>query len=584
MTPALVERIRAGSRRFLLATLVGIGALCGLAAFVFHALVRAMTSLLIGPALDHAGPARPLLVVATPAAAAFGIALLIRRWAPGAGGANLARVRRAYGQDPELLDFRSVTATFFLTPVSLGSGAPLGPEGPIVVVASGLAAGIARTLRLPRKVVRGMIPAGTAAGIAAIFNAPITGVVFALEEVLGTAEKGVLGGAIVAAVAAAVVETVLLGGRPVLAAPPSSWSGVRALVGFALLGILAGATSGIAMRAIERLRQRMRVWLPSTAVRAAAGGALIGLLGLLSPRILGVGYGTVGYWLRGGGAAAPAALAFGAKTAGFVIALSCGVIGGTFAPSLFMGAALGAALAHGMRHVFHGAGIDSGAYALAGMGAFFAGVLRCPIAAVLIVVEVTGDYALVLPLMLSVALAMTVSRLVSPRNMVEQQMREEGFVEADSVPDPLSNARAGDVMSRSPIAIAASADVLGAARGVAGTRHHFYPVVDDAGRLAGLVSSDAIDEAVRDGRAEALVSELQTPAPLVAREDEPARDLIARMAAAGVTRCPVVAADGSGRLTGFVSPSDLLEARIRRTRAAETDDAIASGPPAVGAG
>ncbi|HET9792946.1 MAG TPA: chloride channel protein, partial [Thermoanaerobaculia bacterium] len=441
MKPALLERMRVGSRRFLLATQVAIGALCGLAAFVFHALVRAMQSLLIVPALGRVGTARALLVVATPAAAAFAIALLIRRWAPGAGGANLARVRRAYGQDPELLDFRSVTATFFLTPVSLGSGAPLGPEGPIVVVASGVSAGVARMLRLPKKVVRGMIPAGTAAGIAAIFNAPITGVVFALEEVLGTAERGVLGGAIVAAVAAAIVETALLGGRPVLAAKPADWSGIRALVGFALLGILAGAAAGFTMRAIERLRHGTRRAIPNAALRAGAGGALIGLLGLVSPRILSVGYGTVSFWLRGGGAAAPAALAFGAKTAGFVIALSCGVIGGTFAPSLFMGAALGAALSHALQHVFPGAGIDSGAYALAGMGAFFAGVLRCPIAAVLIVIEVTGDYGLVLPLMLSVALAMTVSRLVSPRNMVEQQMHEEGFVESESAPDPLSNAR-----------------------------------------------------------------------------------------------------------------------------------------------
>ena len=579
MKPALLERIRAGSRRFLLATQVGIGALCGLAAFVFHALVRGMTSLLIGPALAHTGSARPILVVATPAAAAFVIVLLIRRWAPGAGGANLARVRRAYGQDPELLDFRSVTATFFLTPVSLGSGAPLGPEGPIVVVASGVSAGVARLLHLPRKVVRGMIPAGTAAGIAAIFNAPITGVVFALEEVLGTAERGVLGGAIVAAVAAAVVETMLLGGRPVLAAKPADWHGARALVGFALLGILAGAASGFAMRSIERLKQRMRSWVPSGAVRACAGGALIGVLGLVSPSILGVGYETVTSWLRGGGAAAASGIAFGAKTLGFIVALSCGVIGGTFAPSLFMGAALGAALGHALLNVFPGAGIDPGAYALAGMGAFFAGVLRCPIAAVLIVIEVTGDYGLVLPLMLSVALAMAVSRLISPQNMVEQQMREEGFVEAESAPDPLSNARIADVMSRSPIAVLAEADVLSAARTVAGTRHHFYPVVDAEGRLAGLLSSDAIDDAVRDGRTDAPVSSLQTPAAVVAREDELVRKVVRRMAGAGATRCPVVAGDGSGLLTGFVSPADLLEARIRNARAAEIDEEIASGSP-----
>src|SRR5262249_21404401 len=159
-------------------------------------------------------------------------------------------------------------------------------------------------------------------------------------------------------------------------------------------------------------------------------------------------------------------VAFGAKTAGFVIALSCGVIGGTFAPSLFIGAALGAAVGQGMHRVFPAAGIDAAGYALAGMGAFFARLLRRPNAAGLIVIEVSGDYGLVLPLMLAVALATAVSRLISPRNMVEQQMREEGFVEGEGVPDPLSAIRVGEVMSRAAVTVAADADVLSAARSV----------------------------------------------------------------------------------------------------------------------
>ena len=569
--------MRALARRFLLATLVLTGALCGVAAFLFHALVEWLQSELIDRADAASGAARPLLVIAVPTAAAFLIALVIRRWAPGAGGANLARVRRAYGEDPGLLDARSVSATFLLTPVSLGAGAPLGPEGPIVVVSSGISAAIGRALALPRKVVRGMIPAGTAAGIAAIFNAPITGVVFALEEILGAADRGVLGGAIVAAVAAAVVEHVLLGGRPVLAATPAVWSGVGALVGFALLGVLAGALSGFALRAIEALQRRARAGMPNTAFRAAAGGAAIGVLGLLSPRILGVGYPAVSFWLRGGGAAGPAALALAAKTAGFVVALSCGVIGGTFAPSLFMGAALGAALSHGLRHVFPGAGIDTGAYALAGMGAFFAGVLRCPIAAVLIVIEVTGDYGLVLPLMISVALAIAVSRLVSPRNAVERQMSEEGFVEHDAAPDPLFDVRAGDVMSASPISVPKDADVLAAARRAAGTRHRFYPVVDAAGELVGMISGEDIDTAAREGLTGRTISSFAKPAAVVARADERMPDVLRRMARDGVDRLPVVSADGTGRLVGFISPPDLLRARLKTLMEAEVPAASKEG-------
>src|SRR5204863_4162793 len=128
---------------------------------------------------------------------------------------------------------RSIAATFLATPLSLGAGAPLGPEGPIVVVASGASAAVARMLHLPRRLVRGMIPVGVAAGIAAIFNTPITGVVFALEEVFGSAERGLLGGVIVGAVSAAVVERPLLGGRPPLAAPFATLPGARGPLRFA---------------------------------------------------------------------------------------------------------------------------------------------------------------------------------------------------------------------------------------------------------------------------------------------------------------------------------------------------------------
>ncbi|MGH9442586.1 MAG: chloride channel protein [Thermoanaerobaculia bacterium] len=559
---SLLERIRLASRRFLLATQVVIGILCGLSAFAFHSLVEEIRLVLISPALQQSLILRTVLVIVIPSAGAFWIAVAIRRFAPGAGGANLARVRRAYGQDPGLLDARSIAATFLLTPISLGSGAPLGPEGPIVVVASGLSSGLARFLRLPRKVARGMIPVGTAAGIAAIFNAPITGVVFALEEVLGTAEKGVLGGAIVAAVAAAVVERSLLGGKPILAAPSATWSDGRELLGFAILGVLAGSAAGLTIRAIERLKKILDRKVPDAALRGGIAGALIGVLALFSPSILGVGYETVSSWLNGGGGLASSALAFGAKSAGYVLALAAGMIGGTFAPSLFMGAALGSTVGHSMKLIFPALAIDPKAYALVGMGAFFAGVLRCPIAAVLIVVEVTGDYGLILPLMLAVSLAIGLSRRVSKFNVVERQLREEGFG-GERTLDPLSDMKVADLMTDKVVTVGTDMTILDAARALAGHRHQYYPAIDGEGNLAGVVEAEAIDERARDGDIDARISDLCQKPEVVATKDMPVTDLVRRMGQRGLTRCPVTAGNGSNRLVGFVSPSDLLRARIR---------------------
>ena len=408
--PDRLARLRLLARRFLLLTLVLIGILCGLVAVAFHLFVEFARKMMIGRALQTHGIFHIVTVIATPAIVFALIALAIRRFAPRAVGANLARVRMAYNNDPALLGPRAVLATFIANPLSLGAGAPLGPEGPITVVASGVSVAVARALKLPRKIVRGMIPVGVATGIAAIFNAPITGVVFALEEVFGSADRGLLGGALVGSVAAAVVERTLLGGASVLAAPAATLGDPRDLIGFALVGVIAGLVSGYAIALQHRLKRTWLRVLPNSVARAAVAGVMIGAIGLFEPSILSVGYDSVSLWLHGGGTATGTAIAFALKTIAFVIAVSAGVLGGTFAPSLFMGAALGASIGHSAHYFFPAA--DSRAFAMVGMGSFFAGLLRSPIAAVLIVVELTRDYDLIIPLMLGVPLAVAVSRRI----------------------------------------------------------------------------------------------------------------------------------------------------------------------------
>ena len=537
-------------RRLSIPLFIAAGIACGFVAVAFHELVELMRKLLIAGALRQHGPMRAVLVVVVPALVFALIALVIRRFAAPAGGANLARVRRAYGEDIALLDDRSIAATLVLTPISLGAGAPLGPEGPTVVIASGVSMWIARLARLPKKLVRSMIPVGTAAGIAAIFNTPITGVVFALEEVMGNASRGLLGGTIVAAVAAAVVERLLLGGKPLLSAPTGTWGDLRELLGFAAAGVVAGAVSGGAVHAVTFLRRLLkRIW---PALRAALGGVAIGAIGLFVPVIFSVGYDTTSLFLHG--QVQSAATAFVAKVVAFVIALGCGIVGGVFAPSLFIGAALGATIGR----VAHAA--DPGAYALVGMGAFFGGLLRCPISAVLIVVEVTGDYGLILPLMLAVALSTSISRAIAHENLTERQMRDEGYREP-AADDPLAGLTVAEVMTKEIIALPAALTLLDAARRVAGTRHRFYPVVNEERKLIGLLPSEAIESAARENALEQPLAARVQPWRVVAHTTDDMRDLIRRMAREGIDRCPVV--DEQERIAGFVSPADVLRTRMQ---------------------
>ncbi|HEX6084039.1 MAG TPA: chloride channel protein [Thermoanaerobaculia bacterium] len=564
-----LQHLRFLAGRFLLVTLVVVGALCGVVAVLFHRYVETARDLLIGRALEQPEPWRIVLVLATPTAVFALLAYLIRRFAPRAIGANLARVRMAYNDNPRILGARTVGATFVATPLSLGAGAPLGPEGPIVVVTSGISVALARMLRLPQKVIRGMIPIGTAAGISAIFNTPITGVVFALEEVIGTSQRGILGGVLVGSVAAAVVERMLLGGRPLLAAPYSTWTDPREMIGFAVVGVIAGITSGLAIKLAHRLKRRWSSAMPSMVLRAALAGLLIGAAGLLAPEILGVGYESVSFWLHGGSTAAETGMAFGIKLLAFVIAISAGIIGGTFAPSLFIGTALGAAIGHGAHGLFPGVPIDPKAYAIIGMGSFFAGLMRSPIAAVLIVVELTRDYELILPLMLGVSLAVAVSRRISKLSVVEQQMVDEGYVEEHGPNDPLARVRTAEAMTTELVTIPHDASVAEASRQVAGTRFVFYPVVRDGGTLEGIVSRAAIDEAARgEGLGESIRGLVQEPR-LVAAANDLVLEVVHQMQRRGVDRCPVVDAHATRRVVGFLSPSDILRIRLQDSTASD---------------
>jgi chloride channel protein, CIC family len=568
----LWHSLRRLARRLLIATLIVAGALCGVVAVVFHFLVELAQSRLIEPALRQHGLARDALVIAVPTIAAAILALIVTKFAPITPGANLARVRRAYAQEPEVLDTRSVLFTFFLTPLSLGSGVPLGPETPTVVVTSGVSTGFARLLNLPRKVVRGMIPVGTAAGIAAIFRTPITGVVFAVEEVLGATTRGVLGGTIIAAVAAAVVESLLLGRQRLLPASAASWTHVSELLGFLTVGVLAGVLGGSVIRLISFLRPWLQQRIPSMIGRSVLGGICVGLIGIGAPSILSVGYPTTSYFLRGGGSLPFASVAFGAKTLGFVLAMSAGLLGGTFAPSLFIGASLGAAIGHAAR-IVAGPTIDPGAYSLVGMGAYFGGFLRCPMAAVLIVLELTNDYDLILPLMLAVAVSTAISSRIAPLTLTEQQMIAEGYRERKERADPLGALVVSDVMMPVVQTFRAETPIAQVVKMTEEHRHRQYPIVDGNGALLGLLGATAVIKSVRESKLDVTAGELMEQPRVVARADEPLHDIVARMAMENVDRCPVVAPDGSKHIVGFLSPADLVRARFRMQQAgAESAD------------
>lgn len=561
MNRSVIARRWLGKRAVIFA-LLAAGVASGVAAVVFHLLVEMAQLLMIDRAIGLSGPWRPVVLIALPASVAGLLVWTVRRFVPGAEGVGLARLRRAYAGEPDLVSARTTASTLALTPISLGSGAPLGPEGPIVVIASGVSMFVAKLFRLPRKMRRGMIPVGTAAGIAAIFNAPMTGVVFAMEEVLGSAGRGVLGGTIIAAVAGAVVQRVFLGGRPILPASPANWTDVRELVGFAVLGILAGALSAFAIRATLWLRGRLRSHKVSPVAQAVAGGAFVGAIGTFVPSIFSVGYTTTSRFLHGDGDLIFSATALAGKLIAFIAATATGLLGGTFAPSLFLGAALGSTVGGAMQGWLNAETVEPAAYALVGMGAVFGGLLRSPLASALIVFELTGDYALILPLMLAIALSVFISSRLAPRTLTEDQLQREGFEKARSG-DPLSALTVSEVMTRTESLIVARSgmsfrEVIGV---IGAARHREYPVIGEGETLFGVLKSGAIIEAIGRGGLDEPIDQFVVKPSVVARPTQTLLSFLTTMSKQGADRAPVV--DSENRLTGFVSPSDVIRARMR---------------------
>ncbi len=555
-------------RQVLLVVVVLTGAGCGLAAVMFHLALLLGERILSGSvARVSSGPLRVLLTLALPAAVGAALSELVPRFSPQAGG-GLTLVRKAYAESATL-DIRTFIGTFVANVLSLGAGTPLGPEGPTVVLTSSFATLTARVLGLPGRIAKGMIPVGTAAGIAAIFGAPMTGVVFAMEEIMGTASRGVLGSSLLAAVAAAVVERGVLGGGRLLPAAPGSWDDPRELFGFALLGAVCGLVAGVIPRAVPLVDQqfrRLEKHFPRQfrAVRGGIAGLGVGLLGAISSPAIGVGYPSISLWLHGGGTAEESALAFLAKTIGVCLALAAPLVGGVFAPSLFMGASLGAAMGHAGLLLFPHSHIEPAAYALVGMGALFAGFLRTPVSAILIVFELTGDYGLVVPLMLAVALSSVISRRLSRETLVETQLQAAGIETGESAEDPLSGVRVRDAMSEPPVALRLDMTLREAGQFLESTRHPRYPVVDAAGRCVGVFEHQVLDNAVLEGVLDEPVESRMAAANILLPADLSLAEAVLELARAKETRAPVVVSETDPALLGFLSPADILRMRLKR--------------------
>ena len=463
-SPSLRSRLASqlsGDRFFLVLAIV-IGALSGLAIVLFRIFIDWTVRFFLGyPPASH-----QLRVILLPAIISLGIAVLVIHLFPRARGSGVNQTKAALYIYDGYISFRTAIGKFLTAGLAIGAGHSLGPEDPSLQIGASLASLIGRKLGLQRDRLRLIAPIGAAAGLAAAFNAPISAVLFVIEEIVGRWSTGVFGAVVLAAVSSVVVMRSFLGSEPLFHIPEMQPARARELVAYAVLGIIGGLVSVLFARAIAMLRARLKA-LPrwTQYFQPAIAGTLVGTIGYFGlPHVMGPGYRVIDAVLTNQFTWKVLLVLTIAKLVATVISFTSGTPGGMFAPTLFIGATLGAAVGAFERVYFPHSTGPIAVYAFVGMGVLFAGFLRAPMTSVFMVLEVSGDYSTIVPVMVANTLAYLISRRLQPVPIFDLLSRQDG-VELPSMEEQREETilRIEDAMQSPPAMILSGAQSVDSA-------------------------------------------------------------------------------------------------------------------------
>jgi CIC family chloride channel protein len=410
--------------QFFLVLAIAIGLLAGFCVVLFRVAIAAARIWLLGSSL-HPSTTRLLLV---PSLTGLVIALIAVRYFPRVRGSGVNQTKGALYIYDGYIGPETVVAKFVLTALAIGSGQSLGAEDPSLQIGAGLASAMGRWLKLSKERLRLMAPVGAAAGVAAAFNAPITAVLFVIEEVIGRWSTGILGAVVLSAISSVVVERWFLGDEPLFRVPQYTLNHPGELLAYAVLGVTGGAASVVFVKIIKNLRpwlRRQPQW--SQYLQPGVAGLLIGFIAIWFPQVMGAGYEWMDLAMHKRFAWEVLGILAGLKIVSTALSFATGTPGGLFAPVLFMGAMLGGFVATVEQQLFPAIAVPVGAYALVGMGALFAGILRAPMTSVFMVLEISGNYSIILPVMICNSISYVISRAFQEVPLFDLLSRQDGL-------------------------------------------------------------------------------------------------------------------------------------------------------------
>lgn len=549
--PSALQALRLRENHLFFTLTVLIGVLAGLSAVLFSLAIDRAGRTLFG--FDPT----PLRLFLVPTCASLLAGVLLSKVFPDVRGSGVPQTKAAFHLHDGVIPLRVPFGKFLLGVICVGSGHSMGREGPSVQIGAGIASAIGRWVGLPPHRVRELVPVGAAGALAAAFNTPVAAVIFALEELIGDLNAPLIGSTVVASVAAVMVARSILGNEPLFHVPTYQLVHPAELAAYAVLGVSGGLLSLAFCRTLLLVRRRTLTLSPGRKMLLpAVGGAIIGVLIIFVPEVMGVGYEHIGRALNGGLVLRTLVLLCAAKLVATLVSYTTGNAGGIFAPSLYIGAMAGGAVGTLTHMVAPFPTADVGAYALVGMGALFAGIIRAPMTSVFMIFEITQDYQILVPLMVANLLSYMISRHYQPAPIYHALLEQDGVhlpstVSAEGADSwTAAEAMRRDVIVLSPVDTVADALLTTRSR----TDRAYFVTTED--HVVGVVTAEDLRAALSNGAGTHVIAAFARPALPSLYDDDPSDRVLARLAADGGP-VPVVREE-TGQVLGTIESADVV--------------------------
>src|SRR6266496_1722776 len=568
-------------RMVLVSFLAGaIGLMAGLVAFALYKLIGLFTNLVfyhrwssefVSPRMHTLGP----WVIVVPVAGGLVVGLMAKYGSSKIKGHGIPEAMEAVLVNRSRIQPRVAILKPISAAIAIGTGGPFGAEGPIIQTGGAvgsLVGQIFHTTASERKV---LLACGAAAGMSATFNTPIAGVILAIELLLFEFKSRSFIPLVIASTLATAVHMQFLGAGPMFTVTSMDFGIPRALPFYLILGVICGLAAVGFSRLLYWTEDQFEK-LPVDELWWPAIGALgLGIIGYFVPRVLGVGYDTISDILNANLALKLLIIVMIAKAIALVISLGSGTSGGLLAPMFMSSAALGGAFAIGTNHLFSGANLSPGAFALVAMGAVFGAASRATFSFIIFAFEITRDYNSVLPLMLVAVIADGIAMLFMPASsiMTEKLARRGLRVHQDYEADALTQATVAETMEKEAPVISADMKVGALAERIARhdpavARHEALLILDDAGMLSGIITrGDVLRALDKDSSGAATVQEAGSTHLVVTYPDELVSEAAAKLLRFDIGRLPVVDRTDERKVVGYMGRSAILAARLVRFHA-----------------